>query len=173
MLGVLKKGISGNALKIIALITMTIDHVGEMLFPKIAILKILGRIAFPIFAFAIAEGCFYTRNKVKHFLMVFILGVLCQIVYCINYKSLYIGILLIFSVSIALIYLFDKATKSKKVSWWVLLGVCVGLTAFVMNVLPTLLPNSKLFFDYGAPGAILPVFIYAFKGKWQKIIILR
>ena len=35
MLSLIKKGLSGNTLKIIALITMTIDHVGAILFPKV------------------------------------------------------------------------------------------------------------------------------------------
>lgn len=48
--------LNGNMLKIIAAITMTIDHIGAILFPHILILRIIGRIAFPIFAFMIAEG---------------------------------------------------------------------------------------------------------------------
>ena len=58
-------GLSGNALKIIGAITMLIDHMGVVLFPGIAILRIIGRISFPIFAFMIAEGCRYTKNKLK------------------------------------------------------------------------------------------------------------
>ena len=49
---------SNNVLKIIACITMLIDHMGVLLFPKITILRIIGRIAFPIFAFLLAEGCY-------------------------------------------------------------------------------------------------------------------
>ena len=171
MISQIKKGISANALKTIALITMTIDHVGAILFPNVVILRVIGRISFPIFAFAIAEGCLYTRNKTKHFLMVFSLGLLCQIVYIVNYKSLYVGILIIFSVSILLIYAFEKAIKSQKASWWTLFGGGVAITIFAMNVLPILVPKWKLFFDYGAPGAMLPVFIYAFNGKWRKILV--
>lgn len=171
MLSFVRKGINSNALKIIALVSMTIDHLGAILFPNLTFLRIIGRISFPLFAFAIAEGCFYTRNKTKHFLMVFALGLVCQIVYYINDKSLYMGVLIIFSVSIALIYAFDKAIKSKKAVWWAVFigGVC--LTIFVMNILPLLIPNTFLYFDYGAPGAMLPVFIYAFKGRWKKIVI--
>ncbi|MBR2869955.1 MAG: hypothetical protein IKB98_01040 [Clostridia bacterium] len=171
MLSLIKKGLSGNTLKIIALITMTIDHVGAILFPNVWFLRIIGRISFPIFAFAIAEGCYYTKNKTKHFLLVFILAIICQVVYFINDRSLYMGILVIFSFSIALIYAFNNAVNSKKALWWCIFGVGVLLTVFIMHFLPIIFPNSGLYFDYGAPGAMLPVFIYAFKGKRQKIFI--
>ncbi len=73
--------LNGNTLKFIACITMLIDHVGLILFPQFAIFRILGRISFPLFAFMIAEGCRYTKNKLKHFLMIFGLGILCQLAY--------------------------------------------------------------------------------------------
>ena len=66
--------LSGNALKIIAAVAMTIDHVGLMFFPQLKVLRIIGRIALPIFAFMIAEGCRYTRNKLRYFLTVFLLA---------------------------------------------------------------------------------------------------
>lgn len=49
-------------LKVIAVITMTIDHVGMVLFPDVLLYRIIGRIAFPIFAFLAAQSCRHTRN---------------------------------------------------------------------------------------------------------------
>lgn len=49
-------------LKVIAVITMTIDHVGMVLFPHLLIYRIIGRVAFPIFAFLAAQSCRHTRN---------------------------------------------------------------------------------------------------------------
>ena len=60
--------ISGSTLKIIGCILMIVDHVGCILFPRIMFFRIVGRLAMPIFAFLIAEGCYYTKNKLKHFL---------------------------------------------------------------------------------------------------------
>lgn len=48
------KGLSGNQLKLIALICMTIDHVGYILLPRIVALRAIGRLAFPIYAYMIA-----------------------------------------------------------------------------------------------------------------------
>ena len=75
---------NGNTLKFLACITMLIDHAGILLFPQYDIFRIIGRIAFPIFAFMIAEGCRYTKNKLRHFLMIFGLGVLCQLAYVVS-----------------------------------------------------------------------------------------
>ena len=66
--------LSGNGLKLVAALTMLIDHVGMLLFPQVLLLRIIGRLAFPIYAFMIAEGCRYTKNKLRYFLMVFLLG---------------------------------------------------------------------------------------------------
>ena len=58
-----KIGLTNNQLKIIAMISMLIDHIGLQMFPDLLIFRIIGRLAFPIFAYMIAEGCFYTKNK--------------------------------------------------------------------------------------------------------------
>ena len=74
----------------------------------------------PIFAFMIAEGCKYTKNKLKHFLMIFILGVICQVVYFINDQSLLMGILIVFSFSIAKprALLYNKYKVQNEVTVW-------------------------------------------------------
>ena len=44
-------GLSNDRLKIIAVVAMVIDHIGSYLFPNAVMLRIIGRISFPIFAF--------------------------------------------------------------------------------------------------------------------------
>ena len=61
-----KKGLSQETLKIIACITMLIDHIGAVLFPSIRLLRIIGRIAFPIFCFLLVEGVYHTKHPVKY-----------------------------------------------------------------------------------------------------------
>ena len=105
------KCLSGNTLKIIAAVTMLIDHIGFILLPQYGFLRIIGRLSFPIFAFLIAEGCKYTKNKLRYFLSVFILGLVCQIAYYVAAQSLYIGVLLSFSVSILCVYALEYMKK--------------------------------------------------------------
>lgn len=56
--------LSASSLKIIAMVTMLIDHIGFVF--NILLFRIIGRIAFPIFAFQISEGFLHTRNKSKY-----------------------------------------------------------------------------------------------------------
>lgn len=108
-----KKGfLSGNALKLLGSVFMLIDHAGLLLFPSLPWLRIVGRLAFPIFAFMIAEGCLYTRNRRKHFLVIFALGVLMQVVLYIATRMTSFSIFIIFSFSILLIYLLDATTDA-------------------------------------------------------------
>ena len=94
------KRLNGNQLKIIALVTMTIDHVGMYLLPQFVILRIIGRLSMPIFAYMIAEGCRYTKNKKYYLLLTLGVGLICQVVYWIAMQSLYQCILITFSLSI-------------------------------------------------------------------------
>ena len=63
---VANKGLTGNQLKLIAVITMTIDHIGLAFFPQQMLFRVIGRLAFPIYAYMIAEGCRYTRSMGKY-----------------------------------------------------------------------------------------------------------
>ncbi|MBO7357578.1 MAG: hypothetical protein J6U37_03530 [Lachnospiraceae bacterium] len=165
-----KINLNSNAIKFIALISMTIDHVGLMLFPDMMMLRYIGRLAFPIFAYMIAEGCFYTRNKKKHFLMIFGLGVLCQFVYYFALNSLNQGILIAFSLSVLTIYSIDFAFIKREQYIRLLLpaGMLI-LDAFLCLYLPTLLPHTDYAVDYGIVGVLLPVLIYLGKEKVQKL----
>lgn len=61
-----QRGLSQEGLKIIACVTMLIDHIGAVLFPQRILLRMIGRIAFPIYCFLLAEGAHYTKNPGKY-----------------------------------------------------------------------------------------------------------
>ena len=154
--------LSGNALKIIAAIAMLIDHAGILLFPRYPIFRIIGRLAFPIYAFMIAEGCRYTRNKIRYFLGIFSLAALCQLVYFFYDSSLYMCILVTFSLSILMIYAlqyFKKCFFDPDKS--VIIKILSGLL-FLGSVIFTYLLNKVFSIDYGFWGCMLPVFASVF-----------
>lgn len=55
-------GINGFTLKCIAMACMLIDHTGAVLFPQYLILRMIGRLAFPIYCFLLVEGAVHTSN---------------------------------------------------------------------------------------------------------------
>ena len=150
-------GLSASTLKIIACITMVIDHVGAYIYTDAEILRIIGRLSFPIFAYFIAEGCRYTRHKLKRFLLVFGLGLLCEGVYLAYAGTLDGGILMTFSFSILLIYEVQALKRAWAQRAWastVLWGLAldaslVGVYGFIEYV---------LYVSYGFWGVLIPVF---------------
>lgn len=57
---------SSFILRSIALITMIIDHTGAVLYPQYHFLRIIGRIAFPLYCFLLIEGYTHTRDVKKY-----------------------------------------------------------------------------------------------------------
>lgn len=163
--------LNGNALKIIALIAMTFDHVGEELMYDFRPFRIIGRLAFPLFAFMIAEGCKYTKNKRKHFLMIFLLGVGCQLVYYLTEKSLYMGILITFSLSVLLIYALQLAQRKKKIGYWCLFAAGIGIVFVLSSMLPDFLRGTGYKIDYGFFGVLLPVVIFLCDDRVGKLVL--
>ena len=149
------RGLSASTLKIIGCIFMVIDHIGVILLPDLEILRIIGRLSYPFFAYFIAEGCRYTRNKLKRFLLVLGLAVLCESVYYVMMGELDGGILVNFCLSILLIYqvqAFKKALAQKafgKAALFFLLFAAsvAGVYGFVEHI----------YVDYGFWGILIPV----------------
>lgn len=73
------RGLDGGALKGIAAALMLTDHVGAILLPEVPVLRCVGRLAFPIFAFFIAEGYAHTRDFGRYFRRLAILAVMSEI----------------------------------------------------------------------------------------------
>lgn len=149
-----------NHLKLIGALSMLLDHAGILLFPNVRLLRILGRIAYPIFAFMIAQGCQYTRNKLRYFLVVFGLGVACQLVYYFTSGDTYLNILLTFACSILLIYLMqavERAQNWKQQFLWSALFAAGVFLALGMTQIVTI--------DYDFWGIMTPVFAAFSLGK--------
>ena len=166
--------LNGNTIKVIALIAMTIDHIGYLFFPEVTILRVIGRLAFPLFAFMIADGCYYTHSRKKYALLIGAVALLCQIVYYIADGSLYMCVLVDFLIAILIIFclqdLFgagraetrENASKisSMHYAYVVPIIALVAVTAFISYVLPHICSSSTLYFDYSFFGVMLPVAVF-------------
>lgn len=155
--------LSGNQLKIIAAIFMLIDHIGVLFFPSNMLLRILGRISFPIFAFMIAESAKYTKNKPKHFFMLFGLAVICQIVYFLfDDGNLYMCILVTFSISTLCLYALEFFKQTLFDCSAALLKKLFSGGVFISSILAAYAFCIFFQVDYGFFGCIAPVFVNIF-----------
>lgn len=69
---------SSFSLKMLAIICMLIDHVGFIFFPNLSILRVIGRLAFPLFAFQIGVGFQNTKNKEKYIFRMIVFTLISQ-----------------------------------------------------------------------------------------------
>ena len=150
-------------LKIIAAAAMLADHVGVLIFPQYDFLRIIGRLAFPIFAFMIAEGCKYTRNITRYFFMIFGLAFICQAVYFLFDGSIFMCVLVTFSLSILALFSLNsfKTMLFEKDLAPIYKFLAAGLFAACIVFIYVL--NEILTIDYGFWGCMLPVFAGAFQ----------
>ena len=153
-------GLTANQLKLIALVSMTLDHVGLMLFPRAVLLRVLGRLALPIYAYMIAEGCRHTRSRKRYFLRIAALAAVCQVVYFVAMGSLYMSILVTFSLSILLIWAVDNYQQRRSLPSQLLAFGTLLAVFFLCVALPELLPGTDYGIDYGLAGVLLPVLVY-------------
>ena len=70
---------SNSTLKLIALITMMIDHIGACLFPDQIVLRLIGRVAFPIYIFLLVEGFQRTKDIKKYILRLLAFAAISEI----------------------------------------------------------------------------------------------
>lgn len=142
---------------------MLIDHTGIVFFPTVNVWRLLGRISMPLFAFSLAEGCKYTKNKIKHFALIAILAVVCQVVYYFfDDGNLYMSILVTFSLSILTIYCLQFVKKSIFDKDCKLLTKILSVVLFFAMVGVDYTLTQIFIINYKFWGIMLPVFASLF-----------
>ena len=152
-----------NILKIIAVISMLIDHIGLFFLDNNIVCRCIGRIAMPIFAYFIAEGWKHTRNRKKYVLLIGIFAVITQGAFALLSQWYYLNILFTFLIAIALIYLIETRKNNTFIKDILLITTYVIL-AFL---------EAFSILDYGifAIGLVL-VFYFVKNKKWALISAL-
>ena len=138
-----EKGLSQEGLKLLACLTMLLDHIGATLVPGWT-LRIIGRLAFPIFCFLLAEGAHYTKNPAKYAFRLAIGAILSEIPFDFAlfggwtwyYQSVMLTMLLGFGALFAM-------------------GNCQNGLWKCLIVLPFALTAEWLQTDYGGAGVLL------------------
>ena len=134
-------------LKIIALVFMFIDHAGKMCFPAVLEMRILGRIAFPIYAWCIIVGFHYTRSVPKYLLRILVTGVVSQPLYMIALNHTWKQPNIFLTLFLGLCALWGIREKKYLSQFW-----APAVTLVLATVLGV---------DYGWRGVLLFIVLYA------------
>lgn len=150
------------ALKIIACLSMLIDHVRYIIPQNNLMLFCIGRLSFPIFAFLITEGYVHTSNLKKYYIRLLIFAVISQIPFMIFRKNLIgewklLNVLFTFLLGLSTIIMYDRV-NNKFISY---LGiVSIFILAYFIKL------------DYGLYGVLAIFIMFAFKKSKNLTILL-
>lgn len=151
------------------MLAMLADHVGLSLLPQVAWLRIVGRLAYPIFAYMIAEGCRYTHSRGRYLLQLSGLALGCQLVFGVATGSLYQSILVSFSLSVITVYAVDHFWQKKDFLSGCVAVLTVAAVAFVCCLLPKILSGTDFSVDYGFVGVMTPVVVFFMPNRTAKL----
>lgn len=168
----MKKGISSNILKVIAIVLMILDHIAGYMYNEFDqdtyyLLRSIGRIAMPIFSYLLVQGFYHTKNFKKYVGRIFILATLTQvgllILGFINYEYFpnywtgvnnYLNIVYSYFLSLVLISIIDKKEIFKKLNEKQ--NLIIRLNSVFLIIL--IYQNLKIEFDYVVPFIILELY---------------
>ena len=168
----MKKNLSNFDLKILAIITMTIDHIGAIIYPNIDAFRIIGRISFPIFCFLLVEGFKHTHNRFRYFIRLLLFAIITQPIYDYAFNNHELNILFTFSLSFLLLSsiefikkIINKYNKGienylyKTISY-LLIYIIFLILSIILNVDYQALGISLVLIFYLSPNILLSLLLY-------------
>ena len=152
--------LSGSALKIIAVVSMVIDHCAYYLMDgntmAYEVMRCFGRIAFPVFAFLVAEGFAHTRNRMRYFLSLLLFAAVSEVPwYLLNGADGTHNVMFTLALGVSALAVFERLREHR-----ILCCLSILLTAWLAAWLET---------DYEWRGVLLIVVFYLLgfgKGKF-------
>lgn len=161
-----------DILKLLAIITMTIDHIGLLFFPSLVIFRLLGRLAMPIFAYQLAIGYSKTRSKKAYAIRIGMFALIAQVPYMFlnsatSLDAYGLNILVLFLYSLLVLYLFDKFRETTTLAK---LPLAIG---FILSLaVPTFVEMLGINFSYSSYGIVMIFIFYIYKERTKENIIL-
>lgn len=148
-------------LKMIAIVSMLIDHMGAILFPQYIILRYIGRIAFPIYTYTLVEGFMHTRDIKKYMVRLGMFALLSEIPFDLAFRGSVIYIQkqnVFFTLFLGVLMLYLLLKSRNRIQSAVL-------------VLAILLLSEFLRTDYSSMGLLMILCFYVFRdNKVMKLL---
>ncbi len=186
-----RKGLSGSTLKMIAILTMFIDHVGAAfvgrflmtsgmmeamateetsmgwlmdhvsLYMTYSVMRMIGRIAFPIFCFLLVEGAEHTKNRVRYAARLAVFALISEIPFDLafrgtllefSYQNVFFTLFLGLAAMIGCQYVEDADFNQivRILLEILVVAVCMGAAEFLKT-------------DYSAKGILCIMVLYFFR----------
>ena len=150
------------------MIFMLVDHIGAKLLPQYRILRVIGRLAFPIFAFQIAEGYFHTSNFKRYAQRLLVFALISESPFNLLIMSspvypFHQNVMFTFCIALVLLHMTDKAWNRH---WWegLLVAVFGGCFGYGLGFLT--------FVDYYHAGVLTVLVFYFFhERKWWAFLL--
>lgn len=155
----LKTNLDTDFIKIIAVVSMTIDHIGGAFFPQYPAFRWIGRIAFPLFCYCLTVGMMYTGDIKKYLFRLGAFAVISQPFWILAFNSDDItGNIFNLNIFFTLIVSLLGACGFKERKWWLFI-----LALILLNVIN---------FDYAMTGLILILIFYLCRNKpWLGAVV--
>lgn len=161
-------------LKMIAIITMLIDHTAAVLIspnqPLYALMRIIGRIAFPIFCYLIVEGFYHTRSVKKYILRLSAFALISEVPFDLalfeegfywNYQNVYFTLAIGLIVVSGIHWIRNKYTYNAIISNLIQFIIVIGGCSIAI-ILRT---------DYSFMGVLMILVFYLYREKKQKLVL--
>ena len=162
------RGLDGGVLKGIAAALMLTDHVGAILLPEVPVLRCVGRLAFPIFAFFIAEGYAHTRDFGRYFRRLAILAVVSEMPFNLENGAVFDltrqNVLFTFCLALLTLRGLEALGRERGFGRWAGCGLVLAAGFAAGELLRT---------DYGGWGVVTVALLYLCRdGKYAKLWLL-
>ena len=155
---------SALALRIIACVSMLLDHIGYCFggrYPFLEPLRWIGRIAFPLYVFLIVNGFRHTSNRLRYALRLAIFAVISQVPFALLFHhgevfgklNVFVTLLL----ALLTVWATDAMRKNRFAKYVAFLPTVLVFAAYHFGLVSS---------DYGAKGALLAMVFYLFDGKY-------
>ncbi|MBQ2954490.1 MAG: hypothetical protein IJE07_13245 [Clostridia bacterium] len=149
---------STGLLKLLALAFMLSDHMGKMCFPAVAEMRILGRLAFPLYCWCMVVGACYTRSMPRYLLRLGLVGLISQPVYMVALNHPWYVPNIFLTLLVGLCGVWGMRAKRWGSQFWA--PVLAMMAAVVLNC------GSA---SYGWKGVLLLMLLYAARGSRKTI----
>ena len=163
--------LDGTMLKIIAMVSMVFDHVGDMFFPGVMWLRMIGRLAMPIFSFCIAEGYIHTKDRKGYILRLGIFALISEVPFDLAFEGRinlsHQNIMLTFFMAVLALSIFDliRGAKGEDTGKYSIGRTILGVLSVVAMAVVALLLKA----DYTIFAVAAVFLFYVFKDARQLV----